>query len=92
MGKDQLIHFISRNLASAGVAGCEDAIRKLPDVVGGRGVLHYLELGQIRNVDVHGDSARANVSSSALGTPQVVSLEKAEGGWKITAIPGLGTR
>lgn len=67
---------------------CQEAVR-LASVGAPRKLLDALRTAQVERVSVQGDQASAYIVDGGQFSPQKVSLQRAEGAWKIAGVPGL---
>jgi hypothetical protein len=77
--------FVSRISSLVGTRDCADAIGKLPAVAGAN-VTGPFQTATADSVKVTGDSATARLTAG--GHSAQVSLQKRDGDWLLTAVPG----
>jgi hypothetical protein len=77
--------FVSRIATLVGTRDCAEAIGKLPAVAGAN-VTAPFQTAKVDSVKVNGDSAGARLVVSGHTAP--VSLQKRDGNWLLTRVPG----
>lgn len=77
--------FVSRISALVGTRDCAEAIGKLPAVAGAN-VTAPFQTATVDQVKVTGESATARLTAAGHSAP--VRLQKRDGDWLLTAVPG----
>jgi hypothetical protein len=77
--------FVARISSLVGTRDCADAIGKLP-AVAGASVTQPFQQGKVDQVKVTGSSATARLTVS--GHSAAVTLQKRDGDWLLTRVPG----
>ena len=78
--------FVARVAALVGTRDCATAIDKLPAVAGAN-VTGPFQTARVSSVKVSGSSATARVIAGGASAP--VSLQKRDGDWLLTGVPGV---
>jgi hypothetical protein len=78
--------FIKRVETLAGTKDCATALTRVHDAAGAE-VNEALSTATVSDVRVNGDSATAKLTAAGHATS--VSLQKEDGDWKLTGVPGI---